>query len=52
MEFESGSMEPKVDDSARCLVERIGGIAAIGALGGSPALPCGEAGTRVVPSPD
>jgi len=51
MGFESDSMAPEVD-AARCFVERIGGIAAIGALGGAPALVCGEAETRVVPSPD
>ena len=51
MGFESGSMAPKVD-AARCVVERTGGIAAIGALGGALALLCREAGTRVVPSPD
>ena len=51
MGFESGSMAPKAD-AARCFVERIGGIGAIGGLGGAPALLCGEAATRVVPSPD
>jgi carbamate kinase len=43
MGFESGSMAP--DHEAACrFVEKIGGIAAIGALGDSPALLRGETG--------
>jgi carbamate kinase len=51
MDCESGSKASK-GHAARPFIERIGGIAPIGTAGDPPALLCGEAGARVVPSPD
>jgi carbamate kinase len=52
MGSESGSMAPNLEAACR-FVERTGGIAAIGALGGGPGLLCAEAGdSRRLPRQD
>lgn len=48
MDFEAGSMAPKIDAACR-FVDRTGGVAMIGALDRAAATLAGKAGTRVAP---